>query len=86
MDNLLINMTLATCDGWIMDNLPIIMTLASPRPLLGMQGALGEGWEGIFVTLGRQYCTIKAPTMWQNMGQVFSSYLHQLPTKMGGII
>ena len=46
MDNFLINMTLATCDGWIMDNLPIIMTLGSPRPLLGMQGALGEGWGG----------------------------------------
>ena len=30
MDNFLINMTLATCNGWIMDNLPIIMTLGTP--------------------------------------------------------
>ena len=35
MDNFLINMTLATCDGWIMDNLPIIMTLGTPDPYLG---------------------------------------------------
>ena len=48
MDNFLINMTLATCDGWIMDNLPIIMTLGTPRPLLGMQEGLEErDGEGI---------------------------------------
>ena len=38
MDNFLINMTLATCAGWIMDNLPIIMTLGTPTPTWDARG------------------------------------------------
>ena len=80
MDNFLINMTLATCAGWIMDNLPIIMTLGTPDPYLGCTRASERDGEGIFVALDRQYCTIKAHThsyVWQKMGQVLSCYLFQ---------
>ena len=67
MDNFLINMTLATCDGWIMDNLPIIMTLGTPRPLLGMREALAERWGGIFVALDVNIAQLSA-----NVGRVLS--------------